>query len=117
MAKSILLSKIRTEIRRRGMNYRAEQTYIGWITRFIYFHNLTHPNKMGEKEVVDFLNHLVNQRELPDSIQNQAQESLQFLYKYVLGSPLPKLKGVVKGEAPYKDWSDSGYQEHQISAT
>ena len=116
MGKSVLLSKVRTEIRRKNMGYRTEQTYVGWITQFIYYHKLKHPIEMGEKEVVDFLNHLVIKRNLPDSIQNQAQQSLQFLYEYVLGSPLPKLEGVVKGETLYKNWSNKGYKKYQTSA-
>lgn len=97
MGKSVLLSKTRTEIRRRGMSYCTEQSYIGWITRFIYHHNVEHPKNMGEQEVVEFLNHLVTNRGVPDSIQNQAQQAIQFLYRYIIGKPLPSLKGLVKG--------------------
>jgi hypothetical protein len=100
MAKSVLLSKIRIEIRKREMSYRTEQTYIGWITRFIYYHNLEHPKNMGEQEVVKFLNHLVTNREVPDSIQNQAQQAIKFLYKYIIGRPLKSLKGVRQGKTP-----------------
>lgn len=101
MGKSVLLSRIRTEIRKREMSYQTEQTYIGWITRFIYFHNLEHPKRMGEKEVVEFLNYLVTNREVPDSIKMQAKEAIQFLYRHIIENPLPSLKGVKNGENPY----------------
>ncbi|WP_445665014.1 site-specific integrase [Fodinibius sp. AD559] len=115
MGKSILLSKIRTEIRRRGMSYRTEQTYIGWIIRFIYHHNLEHPQNMGEQEVVGFLNHLVTNRKVSDSIQNQARQAIQFLYRHIIGKPLPPLKGLVKGQTPYNYRSLNSNRKQQIS--
>lgn len=117
MGKSVLLSKIRTEIRRQNMGYRTEQTYIGWITRFIYYHNLKHPQNLGEQEVVEFLNHLVIERELPDSIRAQAQRALMFLYERVLNKPLSDLEGVIKGETPYMNWFDKSHHKQQITAT
>lgn len=117
MGKSVLLSKIRTEIRRQGMSYRTEQTYIGWITRFIYYHNLEHPRNMGEQEVVEFLNHLVTNREVPDSIQNQARQAIQFLYRHVIGESLPTLKGVIQGDTPYICRKRNNTRKQQISAS
>ena len=117
MGKSVLLSKVRTEIRRQGMSYRTEQTYIGWITRFIYYHNLEHPQNMGEKEVVEFLNHLVTNREVPDSIQNQARQAIEFLYRHIIGKPLTSLKGVIKGKTPYICRSRNTNRKQQISAS
>lgn len=117
MGKSILLSKIRTEIRRRGLSYRTEQTYIGWITRYIYYHNLEHPKNLREPEVVEFLNHLVTQRGVPESIQTQAKTALQFFYKNVLGTPLKKLTGIVKGETPYICRSFNRNRKRQIRAS
>ncbi|MDZ7660204.1 site-specific integrase [Fodinibius sp.] len=116
MGKSVLLSKIRTEIRRRGMSYRTEQTYIGWITRFIYYHNLEHPKNMGEKEVVEFLNHLVTNRGAPDSIQNQARQAIQFLYRHIIEKPLPSLTGIIQGETPYICRARNSNRKQQISA-
>ena len=108
MGKSVLLSQIRIEIRRQGLTYRTEQTYIGWITRYIYYHNFEHPKNMGEKEVVLFLNHLVITRKVSATIQNQALQALHFLYRHVLGKPLNSLKGIVKGDTPYicQAWSN-----------
>lgn len=116
MAKSVLLSEIRTEVRRRRMSYRTEQNYIGWITRFIYYHNLEHPKNMGEQEVVEFLNHLVTNREVPDSIQNQARQAIHFLYRHIIGKPLPSLKGLVQGDTPYICRSRNSNRKQQVSA-
>ena len=117
MGKSVLLSKIRTEIRRQGMSYRTEQTYIGWTIRFIYYHDLKHPKQMGEKEVVDFLNHLVKNREVSDSIKSQAQQALKFLYHDVIGKSLTSLKGVLKGKTPYICHSRTNGKKQRISVS
>lgn len=117
MGKSVLLSKIRTEIRRQRMSYKTEQTYIGWITRYIYYHNLEHPKRMGEKEVVEFLNYLVINREVSDSIKTQAQQAIQFLYQYIIGQPLDSLKGVEKGKTPYIYHSRNIGRKQRISAS
>ena len=98
------------------MNYRTEQTYIGWITRFIYYHNLEHPNRMGAKEVIEFLNYLVTDREVPDSIKIQAQQAIQFLYRHIIGKPLPSLKGVIRGETPYICRSQNHQRKQQVTA-
>jgi len=29
--------------------YRTEQAYVGWVKRFILFHNKRHPSEMGPK--------------------------------------------------------------------
>lgn len=115
MAKSVLLSKIRIEIRKRGMSYRTEQTYIGWITRYIYYHNLEHPQSMGERQVVEFLNHLVTNRGVPNSIQNQARQAIQFLYRHIIGKPLQSLNGVIPGATPYVCRSRNSNRKQHIS--
>lgn len=100
MAKSKLLSKVRTEIRRKNFNYRVEQAYIGWIVRFIYYHDLTHPKKLGEKEVVEFLNYLAVDRVVTASIQEQARCAIGFYYKHVLQEPLEELEGLILAKDP-----------------
>jgi hypothetical protein len=34
---------IRDAIRLRHHSYRTEQAYVGWIKRYIYFHDVRHP--------------------------------------------------------------------------
>jgi site-specific recombinase XerD len=71
---------VRREIRRRNYSYKTEQAYVGWIKRFIYFHNITHPKEMGATEVKHFLNYLANEQNVVASAQNQALSALVFLY-------------------------------------
>ncbi len=95
MGKSKLLSKVRTEIRRHNYSYHLEQAYIGWMVRFVHFHDLKHPKNLKEPEVVEYLNHLVVNREAGASIQDQARNAIGFYYKHVMGKPLNKLKGLI----------------------
>jgi hypothetical protein len=66
------------------MSYQTEKAYADWIKRFIIFHNKRHPKEMGAREIRDFLAHLVNDRDVAPSTQNQALHSLLFLYREVL---------------------------------
>lgn len=39
-------------------SYRTEQACVGWIKRYIYFHDVRHSSEMGALEVEAFLTHL-----------------------------------------------------------
>jgi len=45
-----LLDQVRDCCRARHMALKTENTYVGWIRRFILFHGKRHPLEMGEKE-------------------------------------------------------------------
>ena len=53
-----LLDRVRDAIRTRHYSPRTERTYVGWIRRFILFHQKRHPRDMGEAEVSAFLSSL-----------------------------------------------------------
>ena len=55
-SKGALEAKIRTLIRRRGMSYRTEESYVGWYKRFVKFHDMKHPRDVGKDGVEAFLN-------------------------------------------------------------
>ncbi|NJL38973.1 MAG: integrase [Leptolyngbyaceae cyanobacterium RM2_2_4] len=42
-----LLDQVRDAIRLKHYSYRTEQSYVGWIRRYILFHNKQHPKDMG----------------------------------------------------------------------
>jgi len=42
-----LLDQVREAIRVRHYSYRTEQSYVGWIRRFILFHGKRHPAQIG----------------------------------------------------------------------
>ncbi len=68
MAKKKILSLLKVVIRRRNYSFRTEKTYSQWIVRNVRFHGVKNPATLNEEHVVDFLNHLANQKiSLPDS--------------------------------------------------
>ena len=40
-----LLAQVRDAIRLKHYSYRTEQAYVGWIKRYIHFHDVRHPSK------------------------------------------------------------------------
>ena len=82
--KQKLLDQIRTHPRVNHYSKRTEEAYIGWIKRFILFHNKRHPNEMGKDEIQKFINHLAVEQNVSSSTQNQALQAILYLYKNVL---------------------------------
>ena len=79
---------------------RTEEAYVGWIRRFIQFHDGRHPFLMGEPEVTAFLSHLAVDGHVAASTQNQALSALLFLYQHVLNVKLAWLDEVVRAKRP-----------------
>lgn len=90
MAKK-LLHRLKKEIRRRNYSYSTEKNYSLWIKRYVRFHNLLHPAKLDEKDIVAFLNHLANNLNVAASTQNQALSAIIFLYENILNKPVKNL--------------------------
>jgi integron integrase len=89
-----LLDQVRDAIRLKHYSYRTEQSYVGWIRRYILFHSKQHPKDMGGAEVEAFLTHLAVERHVSASTQNQAFSALLFLYRNVLHQDLGALDAV-----------------------
>lgn len=70
---------------------RTVEAYIHWIRRFIVWSGKRHPKEMGAAEVNGFLGHLALHGGVAASTQNQALNSLVFLYAQVLGRELGEL--------------------------
>jgi integron integrase len=83
-----LLDQVRDAIRLKHYSYRTEQAYVGWIKRYIRFHDVRHPAEMGAAEVEAFLIHLAVTENVAASTQNQALSALLFLYHEVLHQDL-----------------------------
>ena len=74
-----LLDCVRAAIRARYYSLRTEEAYVGWIRRFILFHNKRHPAEMGEAEINQFLTNLAVAGNVAASMQNQALAAILFL--------------------------------------
>src|SRR3712207_419547 len=91
---SQLLDQVRHTIRLKHYSRRTEDAYIYWIKKFIFFHQLRHPQEMGAEEVRHFLTHLAVKENIAASTQNQALAALLFLYREVLSIELPLIDAV-----------------------
>ncbi len=95
-----LLDRVRQAIRLRHMSPRTEEAYVGWIRRFILFHDKRHPDQMGAREVIAFLSDLAVRGKVSASTQNQALAGILFLYRDVLDRELEGLDGAVRARRP-----------------
>jgi integrase len=95
-----LLDQVRQAIRTRHYSPRTEETYIHWIKRFIFFHNKRHPAEMAEAEIARFLSNLATESHVSASTQNQALNSVLFLYRQVLRKDIGYVNGVVRANRP-----------------
>ena len=93
-----LLDQVRNLIRTRHYSLRTEDTYTGWIKRFILFHGKRHPKDMGEKGDRGIFNGPGGQPECAASTQDQAFNALLFLYQEVLGMNFGTLENVSRAK-------------------
>ena len=47
-----LLDQVRNAMRVAHYSYRTEQSYIGWIKRYIFFYDKTHPQELNHTIVM-----------------------------------------------------------------
>src|SRR5438477_56794 len=97
-----LLDRVRAAVRTRHYSKRTEESYVGWVKRFILFHGKKHPSIMGADEVNKFLTSLAVDGEVAAATQNQALSALLFLYRHVLNEPLPWIDGIVRAKRPMR---------------
>ena len=97
-----LLDQVRDAVRVRHYSHRTEQAYVGWIRRFVIFHEKRHPTEMGAEEIRRFLTALAVQRHVSASTQNQALAALLFLYRDVLGRDPGWIDDVVRAKRPQR---------------
>src|SRR5690606_26168456 len=89
-----LLQRLRTEMRLRHYSRRTERIYSWWVKRFVRFNQFRHPRSLGVPAVRAFLSSLATEHNVSASTQNQARAALLFLYRDVIGEPLPFLDGI-----------------------
>ena len=94
-----LLDQVRTVARLKHFSLRTEQAYVGWIRRFILFHNKRHPAEMAEPEIRAFLANLAVHQKISASTQTVALSALLFLYRDVLKRQLPYVDGIERAKA------------------
>ncbi|MGA0200343.1 MAG: phage integrase N-terminal SAM-like domain-containing protein, partial [Prochlorotrichaceae cyanobacterium] len=94
------LDQLRDILRAKHYSYRTEESYLGWVRRYLRFHNKKHPQDMGEQEVAEFLTHLAVEEKVSASTQNQALCALVFTYQHLLKQPLSDSINAVRAKRP-----------------
>jgi integron integrase len=95
-----LLDRMADVLRARHYSERTREAYVGWARRFILFHGKRHPSSMGADEVNAYLTALATRDHVSAATQNQALCAILFLYRHVLGDPLPWIDGIVRAQRP-----------------
>lgn len=100
--KSLFLQAISEHMYKRRYSKRTIQTYLRWIAAFIRFHDMRHPSTMGDTEVEQFLNYLVNQRDVAANTQAIALNALVFMYRDFIQNPLSQKLDFVSSQKKTK---------------
>ncbi len=77
---------------------RTESAYLDWLERFVTFHGVRDPRKLGTAEVKAYLEHLAVERNLSPSTQNQALSALLFAFTKVYEKNLGDLSGTARAK-------------------
>lgn len=88
------------KIRLKQYSIRTEQSYLGWLLRYIKFHEMKDPVILNESHVSLFLEYLVIDRKVSSSTQSQALNALFFFYKNVLEKEMSEDLQFVRSRKP-----------------
>lgn len=95
-----LMERLRNRLRTRHYSPKTEKAYCYWVRQFVLFHDRRHPEAMGEPEIASFLTHLATVRRVSASTQNQALQSILFLYRHVLSRRVGFVEGIEAARRP-----------------
>ena len=82
---SKMMHRLRAFMRSQNKSWSTEKTYVGWIKRFLHFHNMKDPRSMDAADIGGYLTHLAVQKHCSPSTQATALNALVFFYKQFLG--------------------------------
>ena len=102
MPEKKLLALVRESLRLKHYSIRTEDAYVNWIKRYIIFQNKTHPSKLSEKHIREFLSYLAIKKKVAPSTQNQAFNAIIYLYKNVLKIELGELDDIERAKQQKK---------------
>ena len=80
----VLETRLKDVLRTEHYAYATEQSYIGWIRRYVVFHGWRKPSALEAEHVHAFLRHLAVVEQVASSTQNQALNAVVFLYRKVI---------------------------------
>ena len=78
-----LREQMKMDLKLKGYSPKTQAAYLGYTKNFVRYFGRS-PAKMGEKEIREYLYHLVTEKDLGDSSINSAYSALKFFYKTTL---------------------------------
>lgn len=93
-----LLAVLAAEIKLRHYSRKTLKTYALWARQFQRFHKSKSPRELSTEDVKGFLTHLAVTCHVAASTQNQAFNSLLFLYRHALKREFGELRGVPRAK-------------------
>ena len=67
-----LLDQVRIVLRANHYSPKTEESYVGWIKKFILFHNKRHPSTMDGKDIQQYVNYLAERASM-EAIQQVSE--------------------------------------------
>ena len=86
-----LIDALIVALRRKGLAYKTEQSYRDWVSRFLRYCHQRGRSAQSAEDVRLFLDHLVVDRNVAASTQNQALNAIVFLFRHVYEQELGEL--------------------------
>lgn len=81
-------------MRLKHLSLNTEKTYTGWSRRFQEYVNGKSPNDLSTDDIRSFLSYLAVEKKIAASTQNQALNSVLFLFRHGLGKQVDDLDAV-----------------------
>lgn len=81
-----LKQRMKDDLQLRGLSPRTQATYLFQVTRFAR-HFMRLPDKLGEKEVKEYLLYLINEKHVSYATLTQSYSALRFIYETTLQRP------------------------------
>ena len=94
--------QLKNEIKVRHYSIKTFRTYSHWIRQFQHFMNNKAPESLTNDDVKQFLTFLAVKRNVAASTQNQALNSVLFMFRHIIKVEFGDLKGTVRAKRePY----------------
>jgi len=95
-----LLVEARRLIRLQHKSFRTEQTYLGWMRRFLSYTKKDPLSEIGPSDLRNYLSFLAVERRVSAATQQQAFNALLFLYRYLLNKQVDGLFETIRARRP-----------------
>ena len=97
-----LLTEAKRLLRLQHKSYRTEQTYLGWIRRFLTQVQPVVRTEIQAHHLRHYLSYLAVERRVSAATQQQAFNALLFLYRHILQVPIEGLAETIRARKPQR---------------